>query len=103
MPPIITAALATAPFLLGAGTTPWSTYTVRDGDTLWDIASRHHTDVRTLIRANHLDNGGHMIRIGTKLKVPGKVVAQRPAACDPVTPSATSRCATGSPPARCSS
>ncbi|WP_426560796.1 LysM peptidoglycan-binding domain-containing protein [Angustibacter sp. McL0619] len=80
MPPIITAALATAPFLLGAGTTHWSSYTVRQGDTLWDIASRHHTDVRTLIRTNHLDGGGHLIRIGTRLKVPGRAVAHRPAA-----------------------
>ena len=78
MPPIITAALATAPFLLSAGATSWSTYTVRDGDTLWDIASAHHTDVRSLIRANHLTDGGHVIRIGTRLKVPGAAKASLP-------------------------
>jgi LysM repeat protein len=83
MPPIVTAAIATAagaPLLLGAGVGSWTNYTVRDGDTVWDIASRHSTDVRTLIRANHLSDGGHLIRAGATLRVPGRVAATHKAA-----------------------
>ncbi|GAB3596843.1 hypothetical protein GCM10027446_24250 [Angustibacter peucedani] len=75
MAPIVTAAIATAagaPLLLGAGAGHWTHYTVKDGDTVWDIASRHRTDVRTLVRANHLSDGGHLIRAGAVLRVPGR-------------------------------
>ncbi len=80
--PFVTAAIATAagaPLLLGAGASGWATYTVRNGDTLWDIASKHSTDVRTLVRANHLSDGGHLIRAGATLRVPGRVGAAKPA------------------------
>ena len=79
--PIVTAAIATAagaPLLLGAGAAGWTSYTVRDGDTLWDIASKHRTDVRTLVRANHLSDGGHLIRAGATLRVPGRAKAPTP-------------------------
>jgi LysM repeat protein len=76
------AVVAATPLLLGAP--HWSSYTVQPGDTLWDIAQRHHTDVRTLARANHLAGGGHLIRAGAHLRVPGQVQAthhrSRPAA-----------------------
>ncbi len=80
MAPIVTAAIATvagAPMLLGAGAGAWTSYTVKDGDTVWDIASRHRTDVRTLVRANHLSQGGHLIRAGATLRVPGRAQATR--------------------------
>jgi LysM repeat protein len=80
MSPIVTAAIATAagaPLLLATGAAHWTTYTVRDGDTVWDIASRHHTDVRTLVRANHLSDGGHLIRAGATLRVPGQATSSR--------------------------
>lgn len=73
--PFVTAAIATAagaPLLLGPGSGSWTTYTVREGDTVWDVASRHRTDVRTLVRANHLSDGGHLIRAGATLRVPGR-------------------------------
>jgi len=81
MSPIVTAAIATAagaPLLLAAGAAHWTTYTVREGDTVWDIASSHHTDVRTLVRANHLSDGGHLIRAGATLRVPGHAGPARP-------------------------
>jgi LysM repeat protein len=69
--PVVTAAIAAAgaPLLL-AGAGGWTTYTVRDGDTVYDIAAAHRTDVRTLVRANHLSDGGHLIRAGATLRVP---------------------------------
>ncbi|KQX64421.1 LysM peptidoglycan-binding domain-containing protein [Angustibacter sp. Root456] len=79
--PIVTAAIATAagaPLLLGTAASGWTTYTVRPGDTVWDIASKHRTDVRTLVRANHLSDGGHLIRAGATLRVPGRAKAATP-------------------------
>ncbi|MGN6302340.1 MAG: LysM peptidoglycan-binding domain-containing protein [Angustibacter sp.] len=76
--PLVTAAIATAagaPLLLGSAASGWTTYTVRPGDTVWDIASKHRTDVRTLVRANHLAEGGHLIRAGASLRVPGRATA----------------------------
>ncbi|GMA89122.1 hypothetical protein GCM10025868_43720 [Angustibacter aerolatus] len=67
--PVVTpaiAAVAGAPLLLAG----WSQVTVRDGDTLWDIASAHRTDVGTLARANHLADGGHLLHPGQVLRVP---------------------------------
>jgi LysM repeat protein len=52
---------------------PAISYTVRSGDTLSGIASRHGTTVAALRSANGIR--GDMIRIGQRLKVPGKLVA----------------------------
>lgn len=93
MAPIVTAAVATAagaPLLLGVGGAGWSTYTVRPGDTVWDIASRYRTDVRALVRANQLAAGGNVVRAGAVLRVPGRakpVAVRTPAP----RPSATAR------------
>lgn len=79
--PILTAAIATAagaPMLFGAASSGWADYTVRPGDTVFDIAASHRTDVRTLVRANHLTDGGHLIRAGSRIRVP-RVAAPRPA------------------------
>lgn len=84
--PVLTAAMAAAagaPMLLGAAAGGWVDYTVRDGDTVFDIAAQHRTDVRTLVRANHLSDGGHLIRAGARITVPGAAraaVRVRPAA-----------------------
>jgi LysM repeat protein len=51
-----------------AGSTTTS-YTVRSGDTLGTIASRHGTSVAALVRLNGLENP-NLIRIGQVLQVP---------------------------------
>ncbi len=44
-------------------------YTVRKGDTLWNIARKSGTSQKTLLRANGLSSGRHL-RIGQKLYIP---------------------------------
>lgn len=74
----VAAAAAGAPLLLAAGANGWTSYQVRDGDSLWDIAATHRTSVSTLVRANHLPHGGQLIRAGSTLRVPARAKA-RPA------------------------
>ena len=57
-----------------------STYTVKEGDTLSEIAETHNTTVEKLAENNHIDNI-HMIYVGQELVIDG------PAA--PVTPAST--------------
>ena len=47
-------------------------YTVRRGDTLTGIARRYDTSLGRLARMNHLPPYG-ILRIGTVLRVPGRV------------------------------
>lgn len=68
----VAAAAAGAPLLLAAGANGWTSYHVREGDTLWDIAATHRTSVSTLVRANHLRHGGHVIQAGATLRVPAR-------------------------------
>lgn len=44
------------------------TYTIKSGDTLWDLAQHYHTTVAALQRANHLT--GAMLSVGQKLTIP---------------------------------
>jgi LysM repeat protein len=58
---------------------PSGTYTVRKDDTLWSIARAHKTSVAKLVDLNKIDDPNE-IRVGQKLKVPGKAtVAPAPA------------------------
>jgi LysM repeat protein len=60
--------------VLTAGAT--STIRVKQGDTLWEIAQRHHTTVAILRQLNDLPGSG-TIYVGDVLKVPGAAAAPR--------------------------
>ena len=49
-----------------------STYTVKEGDTLSEIAETHNTTVERLAENNHIDNI-HMIYVGQELVIDGPV------------------------------
>jgi cell wall-associated NlpC family hydrolase len=48
---------------------PSATYTVSDGDTLWDIAQHFGTTTDAIVQLNHLDDANHL-SLGMVLKVP---------------------------------
>src|SRR5690606_5682519 len=48
-----------------------TTYTVKKGDTLWEIAQKYKTTVNELVRLNKIKNP-NLIHPGQKLKVPGE-------------------------------
>ena len=49
-----------------------STYTVKEGDTLSEIAETHNTTVEKLAKNNHIDNI-HLIYVGQELVIAGPV------------------------------
>jgi LysM repeat protein len=53
----------------------WSTYTVRPGDTLYDIAEKHGTTVQALVARNSLAQGGRWLTPGQRVMVPGKAAS----------------------------
>lgn len=53
----------------------WSSYTVRPGDTLYDIAEKHGTTVQALVARNSLAQGGRWLTPGQRVMVPGKANA----------------------------
>ncbi len=65
-----------------------STYTVKGGDNLTKIAKRHGTTVKAIRAANGLKSND--IKVGQKLKIPGKATEATPAA----TPTTTAPVAT---------
>ncbi len=52
-------------------------HTVRDGDTLWAIASRYHAGVDAIVAVNQLRNAD-ALRLGQRLKIPLPVAAAKP-------------------------
>ena len=74
LPRTTLAALLALSVVLTAGAT--STIRVKSGDTLWEIAQRHHTTVAVLRQLNDLPGSG-TIYVGELLKVPG-AAPQRP-------------------------
>lgn len=55
-----------------------STYTVKEGDTLSEIAETHNTTVEKLAENNHIDNI-HLIYVGQELVIDGPVATAAPA------------------------
>ena len=55
-----------------------STYTVKEGDTLSEIAETHNTTVEKLAENNHIDNV-HLIYVGQELVIDGPVAPAAPA------------------------
>lgn len=56
----------------------FTTYTVRKGDTLWEIAKKYKTTVNELVRLNKIKNP-NLIFPGQKLKILGKTSANKSA------------------------
>jgi len=54
-----------------ADVTPATTYTVREGDSLWTVAKKTHSSREEIARANKLSSNS-TLRIGQKLLIPGK-------------------------------
>ena len=48
----------------------WQTLTVREGDTLSDLALTHRTTVGVLLTRNRISGGGHFLPLGKRLSVP---------------------------------
>lgn len=72
--PILTAGVITA------GSPGFGQYTVKNGDTLSHIATRHATTVKALVSLNNLPGNGNTIYAGEVLKIPSKnAPAARPA------------------------
>lgn len=65
------------------------TYTVKKGETLTAIASKHHCTLSELMRLNAL-NTKSKIQPGQKIKVPVKIVKQQVAVSAPATQAVTS-------------
>ena len=55
-----------------------STYTVKEGDTLSEIAETHNTTIEKLAENNHIDNI-HMIYVGQELVIDGPAAPVAPA------------------------
>ena len=64
-----------------------STYTVKEGDTLSEIAETHNTAVEKLAENNHIDNI-HMIYVGQELVIDGPAAPVAPASTTYAAPAA---------------
>lgn len=51
-------------------------YTVRPGDTLWEVAARFKVSVQRLAEVNHIRDPDR-IRVGQRLEIPGRAVGPR--------------------------
>lgn len=84
MPPSLIETIPSAPVNVGPAITDWpletTTYVVRKGDSLSIIAKHYGVSVSEMVALNGLSNK-NVIRVGQKLKLPGKVDvgAPRPA------------------------
>lgn len=83
-----------APKKKAASTT---TYTVKHGDTLSGIASKHHVTLAALEHANPQIKHPNQIQVGQHIHIPGKASAPAPKKPAPKPPSSTSKVPYGEP------
>jgi N-acetylmuramoyl-L-alanine amidase len=83
-----------------APTADAGTYVVQKGDVISKIAARHGVTTKALIEANHLKSNA-VIKVGDKLKIPGKAPAAAPveAAAAPAPAPGTNAAAPAAPEA----
>ncbi|MGA8045696.1 MAG: LysM peptidoglycan-binding domain-containing protein [Dermatophilaceae bacterium] len=86
-PPTLAPVATVRPALPAAA--DWGSYVVKQGDSLYTIAQRHHTTVRALVERNALPDGGRLIHPGQKLHVPGGAGAGAAAPAAKATKAAT--------------
>ena len=58
----------------------WTTYVVRSGDTVRDIALRYGTSNAVIVSRNRLPHGGNLLQVGQRLQVPRTAAMARAAA-----------------------
>ena len=54
-----------------------ASYKIKQGDTLWDIAAKHHTTVAKLAKANHLRENA-VLSLGKSIAIPGAAHSKQP-------------------------
>jgi LysM repeat protein len=90
-PASTTASTVSTPVVTPGETSGGQVYTVKSGDTLTKIASDYGTSVKALRSANSLKTDS--IKVGQKLKIPGKAAAPTETASTnpPATPASTNQ------------
>ena len=82
LPPAHVVDVAPAATRITAQAAGWTTYVVRSGDTLWDLAGRYGTTVSDLVARNGLSSAGVGLRVGDRISVPtGPAGASSPGGC----------------------
>jgi LysM repeat protein len=70
--------MGSTPVAVHAATGRWTPYTIKAGDTLWDIARRTHTTTGALVAHNHLAHGGSVLALGQRIEVPAGASSATP-------------------------
>ncbi|WP_155432033.1 LysM peptidoglycan-binding domain-containing protein [Secundilactobacillus folii] len=92
---LATSAAAVGLFFAGATSANASTtYTVKSGDSVWNISQTFNTTVNAIEKANHLSNS-NMIYVGDKLIIPDGSTTTSQSATTTTTPATTSQATTG--------
>ncbi|KAK3270314.1 hypothetical protein CYMTET_21283 [Cymbomonas tetramitiformis] len=93
---------------VAAVSSPGVPYVVKDGDSLFSIATAHNVNIKSLLSANELYGERRQIRIGQQLIIPRpdeSAIAPKPAApiADNVLPTASTSSTPPPPPKNCAS
>lgn len=70
LPPVVHSAVHASLSPSLTASRQWEEYTVRSGDTLYDLAASHGTTVSVLTQRNGLSHGGRWIQAGATIEVP---------------------------------